>query len=340
MSPSLPRLRPWRLGRTRQLRSRRRAASCGRSRPSRRRTCAGTPTSTPRWRRSSSATGPCAGTAPASRRSARRSSSHPSVNVSVESGDRPRFGFATARRPRARGRHAPVRRRPRRRRPGDARRSSAPAASGPSPACCRPATASRCCAASWASTPTGSAPPCSPRTTTPTGRRSSTPPSPRSRPSRTRRTWTCSPSSTAMIDDRSLVRVDQVAALGRDEHPVAATGVRHVRRRQPEGGARAVPAAGRRGADRRRGGRRPGRPGRRPGLVRPGALQPRLPVRRRHHSLGVPAAGAARLPSPQPGPDHRDDGDHQHGHRDRARRPPRRRTPAATPPRCPGRRPR
>ena len=40
------------------------------------------------------------------------------------------------------------------------------------------------------------------------------------------RTSTCSAWSAAMIEDRSLVRVDQVAALGGDERPVAAAAVR------------------------------------------------------------------------------------------------------------------
>ena len=75
-------------------------------------------------------------------------------------------------------------------------------------------------------------------------------------------TSTCSALVGAMIDDRALVRVDQVAALGGDERPVAAAAVRRLRRREPEGGAGALPAAGRRRGDRRRRGRRPGRAGR------------------------------------------------------------------------------
>ncbi len=251
------------------------------------------------------------------------------------------FRVRAARRPRARGGHAPVRRRPRRRRPGD--RGEVPSrwlpglhrrAAGPQQ---RHAAARRA----------GPRPRPAPRRRARRGRRRRPDGGPRRRPRPARARagpGVPGPARRPRRDDR---RPEPGAGgpggrAGRDEHPVAATGVRHVRRRQPEGGARAVPAAGRRGADRRRGGRGPGRPGRRPGLVRPGALQPRLPRRgrarpRRRTCIGRaarPAPGSAARPAP-PGRRRRPG-----RRRPAGRRPRRPRTRAATPARRPGRRPR
>ena len=220
--------------------------------------------------------------------------SHPSVNVSVESGTQPRFGFPMP----AVLVHGVVTRRftvdlvgagrvtavevpagrVRARSP-----ASCPARNGVAPLGSELGVARRrsCCAAVARRG----------RTTTPAPP-SSTRPSPRWPPSRPAAYLDLLGARRARWPTTArLVRVDQVAALAgmsvRSLQRLFATYVgvspKAVLARYRLQDAAAAIDAGR--------GRRPGRAGRLARLVRPGALQPRLPRRRRHDAVGLPAPG-------------------------------------------------
>ena len=193
MSPTLPRVARWRLGRTRQPRAAttaRHAAARPRPREAAelRRDPVVDPALAPFVERYWSVRWDRTGQPPF------RSEvlSHPSVNVSVESGDRTRASAFALPAVLVHGVVDPaVHRRPGRRRPGDGgevpprrvpgvhRRAAGPQQRRPARRRARPRPRPAC------------SPPSSPRTTTPTGPPSSTPPWRRWRPSRTAPTWTC-----------------------------------------------------------------------------------------------------------------------------------------------------
>ena len=178
---------------------------------------------------SSSATGRCAGTSPAGRPFRSEVLSHPSVNVSVESGTEPRFGFAAAGRPGARRGHPPVHRRPGRRRPGDRGEVPARRLRRVHRRAARPATASSRSGPSSGLGRTACWPPSSPRTTTTTAPPSSTPPWRRARRSRPRLPR---PAGPARRDDRRPLAGARRPGrrARRAERAVPAAAVRGVRR--------------------------------------------------------------------------------------------------------------